>query len=64
MDMRIVLPSRRVVRMDVERRTPMLDLLVQVTAAENLPPGDHVLQVMNETEDAFLAYKPSTPIGK
>ena len=29
MDMRIVMPSKRIVRMDVERRTPMLDLLVQ-----------------------------------
>ena len=29
MDMRVVMPSKRIVRMDVERRTPMLDLLVQ-----------------------------------
>ena len=29
MDMRVVMPSKRILRMDVERRTPMLDLLVQ-----------------------------------
>ena len=38
MDMRIVMSSKRIVRMDVERRTPMLDLLVQgcILNANNL----------------------------
>lgn len=36
----------------------------QLTTCENLTPGDHVLQVMNETEDDLLHYKPSTPIGE
>jgi hypothetical protein len=42
----------------------MLDLLVQLTTSDNLAPADHVLQVMNEAEDDFLCYKPSTPIGE
>ena len=41
-----------------------MSLHPQLTTSENLAPGDHVLQVMNETEDDLLHYKPSTPIGK
>ena len=42
----------------------MMDLLVQVSTANNLPPSGHVLQVMNDRSQDFLYYKPSTPIGK
>ena len=45
-------------------RTPMMDLLVQITTAHRISPGGHVIQVMNERSDDFLYYKPSTPIGK
>lgn len=63
MDLRVVMPGRVVRRMSVERRTPMMDLLVQVTTANRLSPGDFVIQVMNDRSDHFLYYKPSTPIG-
>ena len=45
-------------------RTPMMDLLVQITSAHRINPGGHVIQVMNDRSDDFLYYKPSTPIGK
>ena len=45
-------------------RTPMMDLLVQITTAHRINPGGHVIQVMNERSDDFLYYKPSTPIGQ
>eukprot|EP00095_Tigriopus_kingsejongensis_P002612 maker-scaffold302_size216161-snap-gene-1.12 protein:Tk02612 transcript:maker-scaffold302_size216161-snap-gene-1.12-mRNA-1 annotation:"cordon-bleu 1" len=63
MDLRVVLPSMTIVRMSIERRTPMMDLLIQATTSNKISPGDHVLQVMNERSDDFLFYKPSTPIG-
>ena len=44
-------------------RTPMMDLLVQITSAHRINPGGLVIQVMNERSDDFLYYKPSTPIG-
>merc|ERR1711963_224243 len=49
--------------MSVERRTPMMDLLVQITSAHRINPGGHVIQVINDRSDDFLYYKPSTPIG-
>ena len=42
----------------------MMDLLVQVTTRYKIPPGGHVIQVLNERSNDFLYYKPSTPIGK
>lgn len=45
-------------------RTPMMDLLIQVTTANKINPGGHVIQVLNDRSDDFLYYKPSTPIGK
>merc|ERR1712045_907189 len=63
MDLKVVLPSEKTVRMSVERRTPMMDLLVQITTAHRINPGGHVIQVMNARSDDFLYYKPSTPIG-
>ena len=44
-------------------RTPMMDLLIQVTTANKINPGGHVIQVINDRSDDFLYYKPSTPIG-
>nr|CAD7442977.1 unnamed protein product [Timema bartmani] len=41
--------------------TPMMDLLVQVTTANKIPPGGHVIQAMGDR--GVLPYKPSTPIG-
>ncbi len=69
MDLRVVMPDgiggrSRAVSMYVEGKTPMLYLLVLVTTANRLSPGDFVIQVMNERSDHFLYYKPSTPIGK
>merc|ERR1712045_197264 len=63
MDLLVTLPTQKSVRMSVERRTPMMDLLVQITTAHRISPGGHVIQVMNERSDDFLYYKPSTPIG-
>ena len=48
----------------VNYRTPMMDLLVQITSAHRINPGGHVIQVMNDRSDDYLYYKPSTPIGK
>lgn len=42
--------------------TPMMDLLVQVTTANKISPGGHVIQALGER--GVLPYKPSTPIGK
>ena len=42
----------------------MMDLLIQVTTANKINPGGHVIQVLNDRSDDFLYYKPSTPIGK
>lgn len=42
-------------------RTPMMDLLVQVTTAYKISPAGHVLQPYGES--GLLPYKPSTPIG-
>ena len=41
-----------------------MDLLIQVTTANKINPGGHVIQVLNDRSDDFLYYKPSTPIGK
>ncbi|XP_063224517.1 uncharacterized protein LOC134532126 isoform X2 [Bacillus rossius redtenbacheri] len=61
MDLQVVLPSGNSVKMSVERSTPMMDLLVQVTTANKLAPGSHVLQALGDR--GVLPYKPSTPIG-
>uniref|UniRef100_A0A0K8TG05 WH2 domain-containing protein n=3 Tax=Lygus hesperus TaxID=30085 RepID=A0A0K8TG05_LYGHE len=61
MDLRLVLPNGTRVRMSVDRRTPMMDLLVQVTTAYKISPAGHVLQPYGEC--GLLPYKPSTPIG-
>ncbi|KAI5699676.1 hypothetical protein M8J75_006773 [Diaphorina citri] len=62
MDLCVVLPNNHSVRLNVERSTPMLDLLVQVTTAHKMSPGSHYLQVYDEN-GLPLPYKPSTPIG-
>ncbi|GLG94183.1 Uncharacterized protein GBIM_01444 [Gryllus bimaculatus] len=61
MDLRVVLPGGRAVKMSAERCTPMMDLLVQVTTANKMAPGGFVLQPVGER--GVLPYKPSTPIG-
>ncbi|XP_066902447.1 cordon-bleu protein-like 1 [Halyomorpha halys] len=61
MDLRLVIPDGKRVRMSVDRRTPMMDLLVQVTTAYKISPAGYVLQPYGET--GLLPYKPSTPIG-
>lgn len=61
MDLRLVLPDGTRVRMSVDRRTPMMDLLVQVTTAYKISPAGNVLQPYGES--GILPYKPSTPIG-
>ncbi|XP_069671321.1 serine-rich adhesin for platelets-like isoform X2 [Periplaneta americana] len=61
MDLRVVLPSGQSVKMSVERSTPMMDLLVQVTTVNKISTGGHVLQAIGER--GILPYKPSTPIG-
>uniref|UniRef100_A0A8D8VSC8 Protein cordon-bleu n=2 Tax=Cacopsylla melanoneura TaxID=428564 RepID=A0A8D8VSC8_9HEMI len=62
MDLGVVLPNNHSVRVNVERGTPMLDLLVQVTTRHKLSPGSHYLQAYEEN-GLPLPYKPSTPIG-
>lgn len=38
-----------------------MDLLVQVTTASKISPGEHVIQAVGDR--GILPYKPSTPIG-
>lgn len=39
-----------------------MDLLIQVTTANKISPGGHVIQAIGDR--GVLPYKPSTPIGK
>ncbi|XP_065222607.1 uncharacterized protein LOC135847116 isoform X2 [Planococcus citri] len=61
MDLHVVLPNGQDMKMSVERSTPMMDLLVQVTTANKISPGGHVIQAIGDR--GVLPYKPSTPIG-
>ncbi|KAG8338707.1 protein-like 1 [Homalodisca vitripennis] len=60
-DLSVVLPSGHSLKMSVERSTPMMDLLVQVTTANKMSPAGYIIQPLNE--QGPLPYKPSTPIG-
>jgi hypothetical protein len=40
----------------------MMDLLVQITTAHKLSPGNHAIHAIGDR--GILPYKPSTPIGK
>ncbi|XP_071451780.1 uncharacterized protein [Hetaerina americana] len=62
MDLRVLLPDGHAVKMNVDRSTPMMDLLVHVTTANKMSPGSHVIQAVGEKGN-ILPYKPSTPIG-
>ncbi|KAG8239096.1 hypothetical protein J437_LFUL011704 [Ladona fulva] len=62
MDLRVLLPDGHAVKMNVDRSTPMMDLLVHVTTANKMSPGSHVIQAVGEKGNT-LPYKPSTPIG-
>ncbi|XP_008186026.1 uncharacterized protein LOC100164801 isoform X3 [Acyrthosiphon pisum] len=61
MDLNVILPNGSVIKMSVERSTPMMDLLVQITTAHKLSPGSHALHAIGDR--GVLPYKPSTPIG-
>ncbi|XP_013776268.1 uncharacterized protein LOC106461033 isoform X2 [Limulus polyphemus] len=62
MELDVILPDENKVRMTVERKMPMMDLLVQVTTANKISPGGHVIQVLTE-RGKEIQYKPNTPIG-
>ncbi|XP_037511475.1 protein cordon-bleu isoform X2 [Rhipicephalus sanguineus] len=62
MDLRLVLPDGREVHVNVERRTPVMDLLVQVATAHKINPSGHLVQAPNERGD-MLTCKPNTAIG-
>ncbi|XP_050437568.1 uncharacterized protein LOC126843812 isoform X2 [Adelges cooleyi] len=61
MDLNVILPNGSVMKMSVERSTPMIDLLVQITTAHKLSPGSHAIHAIGDL--GVLPYKPSTPIG-
>ncbi|XP_050535469.1 uncharacterized protein LOC126902353 isoform X2 [Daktulosphaira vitifoliae] len=61
MDLNVILPNGSIMKMSVERSTPMMDLLVQITTAHKLSPGSHALHAIGDI--GILPYKPSTPIG-
>ncbi|XP_023240108.1 actin cytoskeleton-regulatory complex protein PAN1-like isoform X2 [Centruroides sculpturatus] len=63
MELDVILPDNRKVRMSVERRTPMMDLLVQATTANKINPGGHVIHMWKGKGHDFVHYKPNTPIG-
>ncbi|GFQ85848.1 cordon-bleu protein-like 1 [Trichonephila clavata] len=62
MDLEVVLPDLKVVRMNVDRRTPMMDFLVQATTSNKISPSGHVINVISKDE-RNVSYKPNTPIG-
>ncbi|XP_077556121.1 uncharacterized protein LOC144170294 isoform X3 [Haemaphysalis longicornis] len=62
MDLRLVLPDGREVLVNVERRTPVMDLLVQVATAHKINPSGHFVQAPSERGD-MLTCKPNTAIG-
>ncbi|XP_022241728.1 cordon-bleu protein-like 1 [Limulus polyphemus] len=62
MDLDVVLPDNKKVSMTVERRTPMMDLLVKVATPNKIKPGGHMIQV-HDKGHRCLFYNPSTPIG-
>ncbi|KAF0295803.1 Protein cordon-bleu [Amphibalanus amphitrite] len=63
MSLSVLLPDGRHCRMNVDRGTPMMDLLIQVATANKISPGGHVIQVISDRSHSCLSYKPSTPIG-
>ncbi|CAG0894271.1 unnamed protein product [Darwinula stevensoni] len=63
MDLNVVLPSGKEVRVTIERKTPMMDLLVQVTTANKINPGGHMIHLFTDRGKDFIHYKPNTPIG-
>ncbi|XP_071052995.1 cordon-bleu protein-like 1 isoform X4 [Onthophagus taurus] len=68
MDLTVHLPTGRCVKLSVERSTPMMDLLVQITTVHNLQLSGHILEAMDMTRsggvgERVLPYKPNTPIG-
>ncbi|KAG8179666.1 hypothetical protein JTE90_017805 [Oedothorax gibbosus] len=64
MDLDVVLPDSRKVRLTVDRRTPMMDLLVQAASATKISPAGHTIHVFGDSgKCGTLPYKPSTPIG-
>ncbi|XP_055925235.1 protein cordon-bleu-like isoform X2 [Argiope bruennichi] len=65
MELDVILPDGRKVRLTVERRTPMMDLLVQAASATKISPAGHTIHVFGDggKGTSTLHYKPSTPIG-
>ncbi|XP_044730916.1 uncharacterized protein LOC123293967 isoform X2 [Chrysoperla carnea] len=70
MDLTVHLPNagQSPIKISVNRSTPMMDLLVQVTTAHRLQPSAHIIQAIgyssHQSGDAIiLPYKPNTPIG-
>ncbi|GFQ73608.1 uncharacterized protein TNCT_111 [Trichonephila clavata] len=65
MELDVILPDGRKVRLTVERRTPMMDLLVQAASATKISPAGHTIHVFGDDGkgSSTLHYKPSTPIG-
>ncbi|XP_044752451.1 uncharacterized protein LOC123312209 isoform X2 [Coccinella septempunctata] len=68
MDLSIHLPTGKTVKMCVERRTPMMDLLVQVTTNHQLQITNYTLQPLQTSSsdnysEKVLSYYPNTPIG-
>ncbi|XP_056643454.1 uncharacterized protein LOC130449565 isoform X1 [Diorhabda sublineata] len=68
MDLLVHLPTGRKVKMSVERSTPMMDLLVQITTTHQLQLSNYTLQALemapsSKQTDKILPYKPNTPIG-
>ncbi|CAH1105204.1 unnamed protein product [Psylliodes chrysocephalus] len=68
MDLTVHLPTGITAKMAVERSTPMMDLLVQITTAHHLQLSNYSLQALgtapsSDHRDKILPYKPNTPIG-
>ncbi|KAK9888874.1 hypothetical protein WA026_001095 [Henosepilachna vigintioctopunctata] len=68
MDLTIHLPSGKTTKMCVERSTPMMDLLVQITTNHQLQITNYTLQPLQISPDSsfsekILSYYPNTPIG-
>ncbi|KAK3860525.1 hypothetical protein Pcinc_033431 [Petrolisthes cinctipes] len=62
MNLTVILPAGHHVSMKVDRSTPMMDLLIQVTTAHKINPAGHIIHVVSDSR--LVTYKPSTPIGR
>ncbi|CAH1789118.1 unnamed protein product [Owenia fusiformis] len=63
LELTVILPDRRSIRMLVDPQTPIMDLLIQITSANKLSPSDHVINAISEETNRPIDYKASHTIA-